>query len=208
MDEGFGVEEVKLRDGRAVLVSRLTPADATELGKAITEADRETLYRRFCGPPPRVTPRLLAYLTGLDFDRRYAIVARDTTGRGVAIARYEATQEPGVAEIAVVVQPGWRRVGLASALVRMLAETALRQGFDRFTATYLADNRPVSDLLDEAGARQVIAAGVADAVLRLKPEPDEDTEESHDDSTRAGGTRFEHRKEDEAAPDPASVRSR
>ncbi|OXM45423.1 GNAT family N-acetyltransferase [Amycolatopsis alba] len=167
MDGDTGVVRVELRDGRAVSVGRLRPDDAAALGKAITEADRETLYRRFCGAPPRVTPRLLAYLTELDFERRYALVARDGTGEGVAIARYEATREEGVAEIAVVVLPGWRRVGLASALVRMLGEAALRHGFDRFTATYLADNRPVAELLEEAGARQVIASGIANASVGL-----------------------------------------
>ncbi len=162
-----------LRDGRVVVVTRLRPADAGELGQALLDSDRETLYRRFCGPPPKVTPGLLAHLTELDFDRRYALVARDEAGEGVAIARYEATSEPGVAEIAVVVKPGWRQVGLASALVTKLAEAASRHGFREFTATYLADNRAVADLLDLAGARQVIADGIADAVVRLSsPSPE------------------------------------
>jgi RimJ/RimL family protein N-acetyltransferase len=78
-------------------------------------------------------------------------VARAPDGRGIAVARYEAIGEPGVAEIAVVVDPAWRRAGLATALVRMLAEAAVAHGFTRFTATYLADNVPVEELLDEAG---------------------------------------------------------
>ncbi|MFI9450746.1 GNAT family N-acetyltransferase [Amycolatopsis sp. NPDC052450] len=164
-------QPVHLRDGRTVFVTRVSPADAEELGEALVEADRETLYRRFCGPPPKVTPRLLARLTELDFDRRYAIVARDEAGKGVAIARYEATPQPGVAEIAVVVKPGWRRIGLASALVTKLAEAASRHGFSEFTATYLADNRAVADLLDSAGARRVITDGLADAVVRLPSRP-------------------------------------
>jgi len=168
-------DPVRLRDGRIVFVARLSPADADELGQALAEADRETLYRRFCGPPPKVTSRLLAHLTELDFERRYALVARDVSGTGVAIARYEATIEPGVAEIAVAVKPGWRRVGLASALVTKLAEAASRHGFRALTATYLADNRPVADLLDLAGARRVITDGLADAVVRLPSPPADDT---------------------------------
>ncbi|MFI7117416.1 GNAT family N-acetyltransferase [Amycolatopsis sp. NPDC049868] len=205
MGEESAATRVKLADGRVVDVARLVPGDAGELGEAISHADRETLYRRFCGPPPRVTPRLLAYLTELDFDRRYALVARDESGHGVAIARYEATKEPGVAEIAVAVEPGWRRVGLATALVLELAKAAVEHGFDRFTATYLADNRPVSDLLDLAGARRQIAAGLADALLRLSPEPEE-RENAHGDSPEPGGTRSEHGQEDQAAPNSEAVR--
>lgn len=166
MDE----QPVRLRDGRIVFVTRVSPGDAEELGEALAEADRETLYRRFCGPPPKVTPRLLAHLTELDFDRRYALVARDEVGKGVAIARYEATIQPGIAEIAVAVKPGWRRAGLATALVTMLAEAASRHGFSEFAATYLADNRAVADLLDSAGARRVITDGLADAAVRLPPQ--------------------------------------
>lgn len=160
---------VELADGRVVHVAPLTPADATELGEAIRHADAETLYRRFLGAPPRVTPQLLRHLTELDYRTRFALVARDGDGKGVAVARYEPAGRPGVAEVAVVVDPAWRRVGLATALLRMLGEAALARGIHEFTATYLASNRPVAELLDEAGGRQVIAQGLAEAVVQLDP---------------------------------------
>ena len=162
--------EVRLADGRTVLVRPLVPTDAPELGEAMRHADPETLYRRFCGTPPRVTPRLLRHLTELDYVRRFALAAVDPdTGRGVAVARYEATDEPGVADVAVVVDPAWRRVGLATALIRMLAEAALARGIHQFTATYLPSNRPVAELLDDVGGERVIALGLAEGVVRLPP---------------------------------------
>lgn len=165
--QGFD-RTVRLRDGRWVSVHPLTRRDAPELGHAIRTADPVTLRRRFCGTPPRVTPGLLERLTSLDYQRRFALVARDPSGCGVAIARYEATKTAGVAEIAVAVTPAWRRVGLASALVRLLGEAALSRGFDRFTAVYFADNKPVAELLDDAGGRQVIAEGLAEAEVVLR----------------------------------------
>lgn len=158
---------LRLRDGRRARVRPLTREDAPELGEAIRTADAVTLRRRFCGTAPRVTQRLLDRLTNLDYRQRFALVARDGEGKGVAIARYEATRTPGVAEIAAAVTPAWRRVGLASALVHMLGEAALDRGFDRFTAVYFADNRPVQELLDDAGGRQVIAEGLAEAEVLL-----------------------------------------
>ena len=158
---------IRLRDGREIAVAPLTPVDAGQLEQALRHADPETLYRRFCGSPPPVTPALLRYLTELDYVRRFALVARDHDDQGVAVARYEATAEPGVAEVAVVVDPAWRRQGLATALLRMLAEAALARGFHEFTAIYLADNRPVADLLDEAHGRRTIAEGIAEATVHL-----------------------------------------
>ncbi|NKQ51832.1 GNAT family N-acetyltransferase [Amycolatopsis sp. K13G38] len=158
---------LRLRDGREVFVAPLTPEDAGELGDALRHADPDTLYRRFCGAPPKVTPALLRYLTELDYVHRFALVATDHNGLGVAVARYEDTGRPGVAEVAVVVAPDWRRAGLATALLRMLAEAALARGFRRFTAVYLADNRDVEELLDEAHGTRVIAKGLAEATVAL-----------------------------------------
>ncbi|MEU8633457.1 GNAT family N-acetyltransferase [Amycolatopsis sp. NPDC048633] len=159
-----------LRDGRRVWVRPLTPRDAPELGEAIRTADPETLRRRFCGSAPPVTPRLLEHLTVLDYERRFALVARCAEGPGVAIARYEATGRR-TAEVAIVVAPAWRQVGLASALLHMLGLAALERGFDRFTAVYSADNRPVAELLDYARGRKVIAEGVAEAEIRIRDHP-------------------------------------
>lgn len=160
---------VRLADGRQAQIAPLVPADAAELGEAIRKADAETLYRRFCGPAPRVTPQLLRHLTELDYQLRFALVARDQTGEGVAVARYEPSGEPGVAEVAVVVRPDWRRIGLATEMLLMLAEAAHERGIREFTATYLAANRPVADLLDQVGSRPVIAEGIARAVVALEP---------------------------------------
>ena len=58
-----------------------------ELADALRHADLDTLFQRFCGAAPPVTPALLTHLPGLDHVRRCAIAARDASGRGVAIAR-------------------------------------------------------------------------------------------------------------------------
>lgn len=155
-----------LQDGRVVDVRPVVPEDAAELGEAMRTADADTLNRRFLGGPPPVTPALLRYLTVLDYRTRFALVARDRlTGEGVAIARYEHISE-GVAEIAVAVDPRWRRVGLATALVHLLAEAALARGISSFTASFLADNQPVAALLADAGAGG--AGSIADGIAQLQ----------------------------------------
>jgi RimJ/RimL family protein N-acetyltransferase len=166
---------VKLRDGRTVCVRPILPSDAAELADAIQTADAETLYRRFLGAPPHVTPALLGHLTTVDYVRRFALVARDPVrGVGVAIGRYEPLAD-GVAEIAVAVDPAWRRVGLATALVRLLGEAALERGIHSFGASYLAENRPVAALLEHTGSKQLIEQGVAELTVNLDRERDRAT---------------------------------
>ncbi len=159
---------IRLRDGRTVWVRPILPSDAPELADAFRAADPDTLHRRFLGAPPHPTARLFTWLTTVNYARRFALVAGDpASGKGIAIARYEPVAE-GVAEVAVVVDPAWRRVGLASALVRLLGEAALQRGVHEFTAAYLAENRPVAALLAHAdGGRQLIAQGITELNVNL-----------------------------------------
>lgn len=170
---------LRLRDGRNVWVRPILPSDAPELAEAIRTADPDTLRRRFLGSPPRLTPKLLRWLTTVDYEHRLALVALDpATGRGIAIARFEPLQEEGVAEIAVAVDPAWRRVGLATRLIEMLAEAALERGFHSFGASYLAQNRPIAAMLAHAGgAKLLISHGVAELAVDL----------DHERTIRAGG---------------------
>ena len=161
-------EEV-LRDGRRVFIRPILPSDAAELAEAIRTADSDTLRRRFLGGPPPVTGALLAHLTVVDYVQRFALVAIDmVSGRGAGIARYEPAGK-GVAEIAVVVRPEWRRAGLGTLLVLVLAKAAAERGVHTFSASYLAENRPVAALVEDAGGliRQVIEQGIAEFSLTL-----------------------------------------
>ena len=165
-------QEVTLRDGRRVLIRPILPSDAPELAEAIKTADPGTLRRRFLGGSPRVTPALLAHLTVVDYMQRFALVAIDMiTGSGVAVARYEPAGE-GVADIAVVVRPAWRRVGLGTALILCLAKAAAERGIHTFSASYLAENAPVAALVEDAGGlgSQVIERGIAEVSLALAPQ--------------------------------------
>lgn len=155
-----------------MFIRPIVPGDAPALAQAIRSADQETLYRRFLGAPPRVTPALLAHLTTVDYARRFAVVAGDATGRGIGIARYEPDSE-GTAEVAVAIDPAWRRVGLATELITTLAQAALDHGVHTFTATYLAQNRPVAALLGHTGAagRTIISQGIAEALVALDETP-------------------------------------
>jgi RimJ/RimL family protein N-acetyltransferase len=158
-----------LPGGQRVLIRPILPGDAPELAEALKTADADTLRRRFLGGPPRVTPALLAHLTTMDYVRRFALVAIDpATRHGVAIAQYEPAGD-SVAEIAIVVAPAWRRAGLAGVLVQLLAEAAASRGIRTFTASYLAENRPIAALLRNAGelSTQRIEQGIAECLVDL-----------------------------------------
>jgi GNAT superfamily N-acetyltransferase len=168
---------IRLADGRRVEIRPILPSDAPELAEAIRTADPKTLRARFMGGPPPITDAVLDALTRVDYISRFALVAR-SDGRGVAVARY-ALLPPSqggsaVAEVAVAVAPPWRRVGLATALVLLLARRAQECSITEFTALFSADNRPVTELAHEARARVVIAEGAARLHASLRTPHDEE----------------------------------
>ena len=164
---------VTLRDGRSVLIRPIRPSDAPALAEAIESADADTIRRRFFGGHLQVTPGLLDYLTTVDYMSRFALVAIEPASqRGVAIARYEPADQDGTADVAIAVAPGWRHAGLASELLRMLAQAASERGIHTFTGTYLADNRPVTALITAAdeSANQVTSRGITEFSVPLSPD--------------------------------------
>ena len=162
---------VTLRDGRSVLIRPILPSDAPALAEAIQSADADTIYR-YLGGRPRVTPELLDFLTTVDYTSRFALFAVEPASqRGVAIARWEPAGQDGTAQVAIAVTPGWRDVGLAGELLRMLAQAAGERGIHTFTGTYLADNSPVAALINAADehANRVTSHGIAEFSVPLRP---------------------------------------
>jgi len=163
---------VTLRDGRRVLIRPVLPSDAPALAESIESADADTIRRRFLGGHLRVTPELLDYLTTVDYMSRFALVAVEPVSqRGVAIARYEPAEQDSAADVAIAVIPGWRGVGLAGELLRLLAQAASERGIHTFTGMYFADNSPVASLINAADepAKRVTSRGITEFSVPLRP---------------------------------------
>lgn len=151
---------LELADGRIVDIRPVVPGDAALLAKEVAAADADTLYHRFFNPAIRLDKRRLRFLTEVDYERRFALVAF-ADGKGVAIARFEPAGD-SLAEIAIVVKPEWRKVGLATAMFRLLEDAAIERGVSEFEALYLPDNHAIERVLVKRGFGGVsVEAGVA-----------------------------------------------
>ena len=88
------------------------------------------------------------------------------------MARYEPSGEPGVAEVAFVVQDGWQDRGLGTVLFSELLAAAQLNGIERFRAWVLADNRRMLGLiarLSEVSQRS-IDQSVVELTFTARPE--------------------------------------
>jgi RimJ/RimL family protein N-acetyltransferase len=164
----------RIRDGREVQISRLTPADAPLLADAFERLSGESRRLRFLAPKPSLSQAELRYLTEVDGHRHEALAAIDPrTGRGVAIGRFVSDpSSPDRAEVAITVADDWQGQGLGKIMLSRLVGRAREEGVRSFTALVSTDNRSMQSLLrrtDSDASIHQISNGVAEYEIELVP---------------------------------------
>jgi GNAT superfamily N-acetyltransferase len=144
--------ETTLRDGSRAVLRPIRADDREGIRRGFEELSEDSRYRRFFSPAPKLTPAQLTYLTDVDHHDHEAVVAEAPDGTPMGVARYVRVEpDSSTAEVAVAVIDRHQGKGVASALLDRLAERAQDEGVDRFTATALATNDEVIELLSRMG---------------------------------------------------------
>lgn len=112
---------------------------------------------------------LRAYVERIDFDRDAVFGAFNRHFELVAAAH--VARAGGHAEVALSVLPGYRRLGIGSALLCAAMRRALSWGMDAVLVHCLCENHPMMSLARKRGFRVESAHGEADAWLRLPCAP-------------------------------------
>ncbi|WP_440066026.1 GNAT family N-acetyltransferase [Streptosporangium sp. OZ121] len=141
--------EIKLSDGVEVSVRPLTRLYREAVrdlhDRCSPEARRFRYFTSMPVLPPKVFDRLC------DRSRGHSIVAGHD-GQVVGLANLMFTPDPGIAEMAFLVEDRWQGRGLGTALAGMLVRQARDLGFAEVRATLLSDNVRMRRLLVSLGA--------------------------------------------------------
>jgi len=149
-------------------LARLERTDEEALRRFFFRLSPDTLYRRFLSPIARPEQARPERLLDIDHRDREALVAL-VDGEIVGVARYVRKPGAELADLAVVVADAWQRRGIATLLLRTLAEAAGAIGIRGFSVTMLADNRPVLGLVLslQPATRLEVSGGVFEGVMPL-----------------------------------------
>jgi RimJ/RimL family protein N-acetyltransferase len=155
-----------------LLLRRIAPADKDGLVAGLGRLSERSVYQRFLSPKPRLTSSELAYLTEVDFQDHYALVAVLAAAPSVivGVGRWVRGQEArGDAEIAIVIADDLQGRGVGTALGGALAEAAIARGVERFTASMLPSNTAAHRLFAKLSSRMQIThdRGVDEMVAPL-----------------------------------------
>ena len=140
----------KLEPRVAVSIRPIRPADRALIVNAVRYTSDRTYQRRFHGPRPRFSPRVLSYLTEVDGDNHFALIAveRDRPDRLVAVARFVRYRDrPTEAEFAITVHDPYQGQGIGRRLLELLVQAARERGITRLRALIQSDNDPMMRLL-------------------------------------------------------------
>lgn len=136
-----------------VLVRPLRAADSERLRTFFFSHRPDTIYGRYQYPKKLMTEEEALQLCTLDYARRFALAA--FTGPGdetiVAVARYTMNEKTGHAELAVVVHEDYRRLGIATTLVRGLEKRAAQCGVKGFFGFFEPGNVALAELQRSLG---------------------------------------------------------
>jgi GNAT superfamily N-acetyltransferase len=156
-------ELVKLRDGSAVTIRPMRPADEAPLRTFLTDLCPEARRLRFFtgAADMRTAAHWAADMAG----EHHGLLAHDATGALVAHASY-AQLDLERAEVAVEVADHLHGRGLGTILIERLAAVAEERGIAQLVAEVLPENRAMLDVFRHGfDARVAFHDGIETVVL-------------------------------------------
>ena len=137
------VRDVRLRDGREVLVRPTRTSDTGAMHELFYRLSEEDVETRFLQKLTSLTDSVAQYLCSVDYDQEMAfaaVVGPPEHERIVAASCYYLSPASGLAEVAYMVDPDWQSAGLWTILPSGLVEYARQHDARGLTADVLLGN--------------------------------------------------------------------
>jgi len=150
------VQRLTLADGTVATIRPIRPEDAGIEQEFVRNLSDESRYFRFRDAVRELSPRMLAQLTRVDYDRHLALIAvADRGGREIQIgvARYVVDADRRRCEFAIAIADDWQRKGLGTRLMEALIAAARTAGMREVFGEVLASNRKMLEFTAKLGFR-------------------------------------------------------
>jgi len=140
-------ETIQLNDGSFIELRAIRPDDAPRLQALHARLSPESIYLRFLTFSSELPLDKARALATVDYQSQMAVVATSNHANEevvLGVARYTASeQEPGVAEIAIVVEDQYQNRGLGTILFMKLGAYARAKKIHTFVAMVSTENAKI-----------------------------------------------------------------
>jgi GNAT superfamily N-acetyltransferase/predicted amino acid-binding ACT domain protein len=158
---------IQLRDGTEIVVRPLDRSDGEAVRAMHERSSLESRRLRYFSAKPYLPRRVL----DLFAERAHGLtlVAEGPDGSVLALAHLMHVLDPGVAELAFLVEDDWQGRGLGRALTEVLLVLGRERGLVELRATVLSENGRMRRLLTSFGGRVLRTEdpGVIEVKIRL-----------------------------------------
>lgn len=175
--------QAMLSDGTGIMVRPLLPEDRERLEEGFERLSAQSRYQRFMTPLDTLPEHYADYLTDIDYQTHFAVVAgvEDPVRfsiEGLGIARFIAlTDVENEAELAITIADDAQGRGLGVLLMDLLLRAAKERGFVALRAEILPTNIGMQKLVKRFGGTRI---SVQDGLTTWRvPVPDTFTDASH-----------------------------
>lgn len=142
--------QISARNGADYSLRPIRPEDEPDLIAMVEQLDPEDARLRFMSSMRRMSHRLAARLTQIDYDREMAFIALDDAGIA-GVVRLTADPDNERAEYAVLVRSPLKGTGLGFALMQHIIDHARTRGIKTLFGHVLKENHAMLSLAAELG---------------------------------------------------------
>ncbi len=147
------IKPVLLKDGTLVQLRPIHPIDGKKAHEFRAKLSIESIYDRFLGYIPKITPKLVQRLTQIDYSKEMAIVVEVENANEkevIAVARI-ASEEKRATEFALIIADDWQGKGLGSLLTDYMIEISKDLGFEILYGYVFSHNSAMKHILQKRG---------------------------------------------------------
>ncbi|MFC1665434.1 GNAT family N-acetyltransferase, partial [Pseudomonadota bacterium] len=151
-------EDIKLGDGRTLLLRPIVPEDEPSIHRGFATLTKEEVRLRFFAPMKVLSHINAARFTQIDYDREMALILTDHGIPGKtdihAVVRIFADPNNETAEFAIIVHHNMTGLGLGILLMRRIIDYARKRAIGELFGDVLSDNRAMLKLCKLLGFTQ------------------------------------------------------
>jgi acyl-CoA synthetase (NDP forming)/RimJ/RimL family protein N-acetyltransferase len=167
-----GRSHALLADGTTIAIRPAGPADADAVLRFHTEMSPDNRYLRFFSLSKQAASQEASRVSR-PADAGHAALLAELDGRVIGVASYEASDTPGVAEVAFAVADEMHGRGVATLLLEHLVSLGRARGVEAFRAQTLPENTAMLGVFTEAGlaVRRRLAGNVIELTMPIPRAP-------------------------------------
>jgi len=154
MKSDFTTSDITLRDGRAVQIRAMLPADEAEILQAFDRLSADARYMRFMRAVREPNRERMRKILASFPERGVGIAATVPAADGIDIvgtAIFVLGSDPATCEFAITIAADYGGAGLGRTLLTALIDAAKRRGLKEMEGFVLASNKPMLGLAARVG---------------------------------------------------------